>query len=919
MTITTDKGLALALQDHFTSGAEVLHLYLFTAQSPSKPPAAAGGGGGGFLGGGDARNDGNAMARGALALTGETGADGADGAADGMPWGQMVAREHAGRTGGKGGLNAKAKQRQNAAAMLIQSVQRGHHARKEYRVMVEALEEAREEQQAADDAAERVRQETEDERVRLAAESSAQKQALLAAAAEDGEESGDGEDDDEEEDELELSPEDLAALDIQRVFRGHLRRKRLRFEQRRKELQGGAASLITRVARGHVARNLVVQLQLEQLRVKSATDIQRIARGNAARKRDKARRELEAARGAKALRIQNVVRGHWGRVYAKRLRFEGAGGVVLNRYKLEPLNLTRAQKEAKEKRDLAREQGTEGPGEAEYLPATCLKTNRRVLIRQVKDLHSLNKELALLNFIGPDHVVPLFEVHSDTKINKHALVFARPDKRLDTMLRKRSDLDSATKTEVIVGVAQALQAVHSKRVAICNLSASKVVKVGKVWKILGLELAHKDGEIFGNRLSVPGAPPKLSGIPWVADTACDSPESVAAWATKTEDALKASSKLDLWNLGALTYRVLAAKPLFKDRDAVSAALDPKNLLVGKEFECDLDGVYDVMGKYLLENLLCLNPDDRMPSKDVALYAAQIGSDADYYGQAASSDDDDANIAANDLRENGVEIEDEGEEEEEDAGAAVEGEGEGDGGGEEEEDDDEEEESNVAAYQKIKKREAAAAEKAGAKEGQQRGESGDEGHGESVEGAVVDHQQATAEGDVSQDAGTEDEAEGVQENGEAPGEVRERREGEVGVLGEEVGGAAEAPASEGDDKAEAEAEPREEVGEAEAAAEALREEGEAEAHAEESLPGAEEVQAKEESPEAAEGSDGAVEGAGGEGEAGGEVEGGNDGAAEDAGLSVEDDGAGGVGEESVVDTSGEELGRVENGGEVEEEE
>ena len=47
---------------------------------------------------------------------------------------------------------------------------------------------------------------------------------------------------------------------------------------------------------------------------------------------------------------------------------------------------------------------------------------------------------------------------------------------------------------------------------------------------------------------------------------------------------------------------------------VTAALDPKKLLVGKEFECDMDKLYDVMGKYLLENLLCLHPADRMPSK-----------------------------------------------------------------------------------------------------------------------------------------------------------------------------------------------------------------------------------------------------------------------------------------------------------------
>jgi hypothetical protein len=78
---------------------------------------------------------------------------------------------------------------------------------------------------------------------------------------------------------------------------------------------------------------------------------------------------------------------------------------------------------------------------------------------------------------------------------------------------------------------QALQAVHSKRVAICNLTAAKVVKYGKVWKILGLEHAHKEGEMFGNRIMVPGAPQSLSGIVWSPENSCDTPESVAAWAT----------------------------------------------------------------------------------------------------------------------------------------------------------------------------------------------------------------------------------------------------------------------------------------------------------------------------------------------------------------------------------------------------
>ena len=72
------------------------------------------------------------------------------------------------------------------------------------------------------------------------------------------EESSD-EDDDNTGEEQEMSVEELAALDIQRVFRGHVRRKRLRFDQRREQLQGGAATLITKVSRGHLARKRVAR------------------------------------------------------------------------------------------------------------------------------------------------------------------------------------------------------------------------------------------------------------------------------------------------------------------------------------------------------------------------------------------------------------------------------------------------------------------------------------------------------------------------------------------------------------------------------------------------------------------------------------------------------------------------------------
>jgi hypothetical protein len=280
---------------------------------------------------------------------------------------------------------------------------------------------------------------------------------VIAPAAEESDQDDDNADE-------EMSAEDLAALDIQRVFRGHVRRKRLRFDQRREQLQGGAGTLITKVVRGHLARKLFLQMLLVQLRHKSAMNIQRIVRGNAARKRDRARRALESKKQVKALRLQSVYRGHMSRVYAQRLRFKGAGGVILNRYQLDPSTLSRKQKEDKAARDARRAAGKEGPGEAEYVAATCLKTNKAVLIRYISDVHALNKEVALHRFLGADHVAPIFEVHSDTKFSQHVLVFPKPDKQLDVMLAKKKmgqdgkmktvEIDSVTKTEVIVGVSQ---------------------------------------------------------------------------------------------------------------------------------------------------------------------------------------------------------------------------------------------------------------------------------------------------------------------------------------------------------------------------------------------------------------------------------------------------------------------------------
>lgn len=51
----------------------------------------------------------------------------------------------------------------------------------------------------------------------------------------------------------------------------------------------------------------------------------------------------------------------------------------------------------------------------------------------------------------------------------------------------------------------------------------------------------------------------------------------------------------------------------------------------KDVEVPLDSITDVMAKYLLENMLCRSPADRMALRDAAVYADQIGSEADYYG------------------------------------------------------------------------------------------------------------------------------------------------------------------------------------------------------------------------------------------------------------------------------------------------
>lgn len=170
VTITTDKGLVLALNDHFASGADVLHLYLFTAQSPTgvfgAAPIAASADAG-------SNNPGfNAHDRpGASSKLGP-------GKYDEAPWDELVGSgsEHTGRTGGKGGLNAKAKQRQIAAAMKIQSVQRGHRARVEYRVLREHEEEALSEERAAEQAKldeEKERPEDDQENLRREAEAMA--------------------------------------------------------------------------------------------------------------------------------------------------------------------------------------------------------------------------------------------------------------------------------------------------------------------------------------------------------------------------------------------------------------------------------------------------------------------------------------------------------------------------------------------------------------------------------------------------------------------------------------------------------------------------------------------------------------------------------------------------------------------------
>lgn len=70
---------------------------------------------------------------------------------------------------------------------------------------------------------------------------------------------------------------------------------------------------------------------------------------------------------------------------------------------------------------------------------------------------------------------------------------------------------------------------------------------------------------------------------------------------------------------------------------MTAALDPKNLLVGKEFECDMDNVYDVMGKYLLENLLCLHPAEENAEETVGVDAEEGQGGTD--GECVAAGDD----------------------------------------------------------------------------------------------------------------------------------------------------------------------------------------------------------------------------------------------------------------------------------------
>jgi hypothetical protein len=234
-------------------------------------------------------------------------------------------------------------------------------------------------------------------------------------------------------------------------------------------------------------------------------------------------------------------------------------------------------------------------------------------------------------------VAPLLDSRLDPRGDPpmHALVYALPDQRLDAILGEAggpcdAGALSRVRAEVCSAVVRCVEHVHSRRLVLVRLGPSNVVRYGPEWKILGLAGAHKEGEMLG----------AVRGV-WEAATA---PEVVRALKEDRAEGLRATRQMDAWSVGEMLYRLLTGQELMGPEDDAALLAEEEGRGRGdaqleRYLERRVDRVDDVMGKYLVENLVCIDPRDRMSLRDALLYAPQIAASALPPTQDTDSTDD----------------------------------------------------------------------------------------------------------------------------------------------------------------------------------------------------------------------------------------------------------------------------------------
>ena len=456
----------------------------------------------------------------------------------------------------------------------------------------------------------------------------------------------------------------------------------------RQAQEAASRLMIQNFCRNWLARRRVLFLRSKRAEAdESALSLQCAYRGRLARLRVRNRGEAVHRRQRAAVTVQRWVRGHAGRRFARDARQAGAeDGLLLGRYQMEESvapgthsaaalrgahapsetagalgagaagkksgRATRSsepgapesesRKQAKGGGQRAGKDGarglrggkggyrdggrglvravlvSRGEGAARDRPvrALDLKTKRHVLLRIVEDGARWEREKLLQSCLDAGPVAPLVDSFRDARGDPamHVLGYLRPEEELGALLREPR-MVSGIKMDVCKAVVAAVAYLHSRGVVMVHLEPDNVVRYGKDWKLLGLKWARRTGELLGS----------VEGLELVSTV----PEVVAACAEGRLESVKASVAVDSWGVGSLMYLVQTgealvasgeeARQVLRDGEGPGCVARIHGYLEGK-----IDKVEDVMAKYVVENLVCLDARDRMLLRDALLYAPQMG-------------------------------------------------------------------------------------------------------------------------------------------------------------------------------------------------------------------------------------------------------------------------------------------------------